>query len=1256
MTTIRGAGGGGGGGGCFLGHTLVAIPGGQKRIDELQAGDTVLSFDDTGSLHEAQVLKVHKHENERVIRYRLWGGQCIDATPNHWVLNQFNAFVEIDTLGPDDCLLDVNNHLRPIVSKVEFCNGTVYNLTVEGHHTFIANNIRVHNAGLGLGIAGAGGGGGGGGGKGGGGGGGGPAYVPTETSDNIKSTQFASVLDLLSEGEIQGLDDGEKSIYLDDTPVKSAAGTANFTGYSITTRTGTQNQAYITDLNGTESEKSVGVTITKATPVVRTITDVDVDRVRVTLQLPSLQVFTSQGDILGSSVQIKISVQYNGGGYTVVHDDTITGKTSNAYQRDYIVALSGAFPVDIKVERVTDDPATTKTQNIINWSSLTEIIDEKLRYPNSALAFLRFDSKNFNNIPSRKYLIRGIKVRLPSNATVDTTVHLGRVTYSGVWDGTFGAATWCSDPAWCLWDLLTNTRYGAAIPESSLDRYDFYSISQYCNALVSNGFGGQEPRFSCNLLINSRDEVYNVIQEFTSLFRGIAYYGAGSMVLLQDKPADSQYLLGPANVVDGLFSYSGTSQKSRHTTATVGYQTYAGLGEIEYEYVEDADAVAKYGVINKDLKMLGCYSRGQAHRAGKWALLSEQNLTETVTFSVAIDSGVVLRPGMVIDIADPMRAGTRRMGRISAATTTTVTVDDASVSIDLGNAPTLSVMMPTGLIETRTITARSGAVLTVGTAFSEAPNAQSAWLVQTNDVESQQFRVISVGEGEEGIYSVTALSYNASIYEAIESDIELVFNDITNFSAIPEPPTSLNGNEYLYEDGQNVFTAFELSWNPPTTGVKPLFYKVEYRLGNDNWQTVQPSASSVTLKNLSAGALDIKIQSVSSLGKLSTVASAGFTLIGKTAIPENVQNLTFEVINANSGRLKWTQAADLDVKVGGKVHIRHSSLTDGTATWSNSVDLINAVAGSATQATIPLIPGEVLVKFADDSGNMSAVETSIIISLPDTLGPLTILQRREDQDTPPFQGAKTNCFYSDEFDALCIDGDAYIDAVVDIDALATFDVLGNVLATATYNFTNTVDLANVFSLDLVRYFVTTGFFPSDLIDSRSAEVDNWSDWDGGITDKVNATMEVRTTDDNPSGTPTWSNWTSFANGTYKGRGFQFRAQLASYSVDQNILIDELGFNATLQKRQEQSNGAVASGTTAKTITFGNAFFTGTATLGGVNTSLPSVGITAQNMGSGDYYTVTGVSGTGFTVTFYNSSNTIVNRNFNWVAVGYGKAA
>ena len=314
-----------------------------------------------------------------------------------------------------------------------------------------------------------------------------PQFPPTEASDSLQSVQYAAILDLISEGEIQGLEDGLKSVFLNDTPIVSATGSNNFLGYTYAFRSGTQNQSYIQNLAGAESEKSVGVEITNGTSVTRTITDSTVDRVRITVQIPSLQIFEDDGSVVGHSVSLAFQIQYNGGGYTTVASDTISGKTSSAYQRDYILALSGAFPVDVRVVRTSADEISIKRQNKTFWASYTEIIDEKLRYPNSALAFLRFDSRQFNNIPARKYLIRGIKVRLPSNATVDTTTYKGRVTYSGVWDGTFGAATWCNDPAWCLYDLLTSTRYGAGVPESSLDRYDFYAISQYCTSLSATG-------------------------------------------------------------------------------------------------------------------------------------------------------------------------------------------------------------------------------------------------------------------------------------------------------------------------------------------------------------------------------------------------------------------------------------------------------------------------------------------------------------------------------------------------------------------------------------------------------------------------------------------------------------------------------------------------------------------------------------------------------------------------------------------------
>jgi hypothetical protein len=1244
MTQLQGSGGGGGGGGCFLGHTLVRTPNGQRRIDELQAGDQVLSFDDKGTLHEATILKVHEHPNERVFRYQLWGGASLDATPNHWVLNQFNAFVAIGSLGADDCLVDENNHLRPIVGREELPAGTVYNLTVEGHHTFIAGGIRVHNAGLGV-LQGAGGGGG-------GKGGGGTTHVPSEADDSLQSVQFASVLDLISEGEIDGIEDGVQGIYLDGTPVQSSSGIDNFTGYTVVTRTGTQAQSYIPNTNGIESEQAVNVEITAAASVTRQITDSDVDRARITVQVPALQIIEDDGDIIGHEVSIRCRVQYNGGGYTTVFEDTISGKTTNAYQRDYIISLTGAFPVDIRLERISADETSARRQNRTFWFSYTEIIDEKFRYPNSALAFLRFDSRQFKGIPARKYLVRGIKVQLPSNATVDTTTYLGRVTYSGVWDGTFGAATWTNDPAWCLWDLLTNTRYGASIPASSLDRYDFYAISQYCNALVSNGRGGLEPRFSCNMLINSRDEVYNVIQEFVALFRGIAYYGAGAMVVLQDKPSDPQYLLTPANVVDGLFNYSGSSQKARHTTATVAYQDYDNLGEVSYEYVEDASAVAKYGIINKDIKAVGCYSQGQAHRAGKWALLSEQNLTETVTFSVSIDSGIVLRPGMVIDVADPVKAGSRRGGRIAAATTTTITADNAIGTV--GTFPTISVLLPTGLVEKRTISAISGNVVTVSSAFSEAPNPQSIWVIEDTGLRTQQFRVVSVAEAEDGIYGVTALAYNSSIYAAIESDIKLQARDISNLSAIPLPPTGLTGTEHLYTDGQNVRTAFELSWVPPTQLVQS--YRVIYRLGNNNWSQIDTNSPSTRIEGLDAGTLQVRVQSINSLGGVSTPATATFTLVGKTAPPGNVQNLTIEPISANSARLRWTATVDLDVRVAGRVHIRHTSLTDGTGTWSNSVDLIPAIAGYNTEAIVPLVEGEILVKFEDDGGRQSPTETSVIVDFPDAVGQLLVQTRREDTDTPPFQGAKTDVFYSEDFGGLVLDGDETLDGITDFDLITTFDFLGDTQLQGEYAFANTLDLGGVFSLDLKRYFVTTGFFPSTLVDSRTGLVDDWADWDGGVIDQVNAKLLVRRTSDNPSGSPTWTSWQEFVNGTFLGRGFQFKSQLTSNDPAENIVVEQLGYDGTFQRRTEQSVGAVTSGAGTYSVAFDKAFFTGTASLGGTNAYLPSIGIVAQNLATGDYFNVTNVTSTGFDVTFRNSAGTAVSRNFLWTAVGFGKGA
>jgi predicted phage tail protein len=1124
-------------------------------------------------------------------------------------------------------------------------------------------------------------------GAGGGGGGGGgttvvqqtvvaPTRTPVRDPDTLASKQYATFVDLLSEGEIEGFpsaaaytrgtDDYNrallKDVFLNGTQILRQGADAtnpqsadyNFQNVTLQARYGTQAQTYIPGFSDIERETSVQVKVEQATPITRTITDTTVDAVRVTITVPRLEQYTDEGDVKGTSINLQIRVQYNGGGYTTVIDDTIAGRTADQYQKDYKISFTGSFPVDVRVVRITADSLDTNLLNDFYWSSYTEITEQKLKYPNSALVAMRLDAEQFSSIPSRTYRVRGMKVQIPSNGTVDQTT--GAISYAGVWDGTFGAAVWTSDPAWILYALLTNTRWGLGdhITASQLDKFAFYSASQYASASVDDGFGGTEPRFSCNALIQNQEEAYKLINDLCSVMRVMPYWSTGALTISQDKPTDASYLFTLANVSADGFTYTGSDLKTRHTVAIVSYLDLE-TQDIAYEVMEDQEAIAKYGVITTNIKAFACTSRGQAARLGEWLLYTEQYETEVVSFKTSVDAGVLVRPGQVIEIADPVKAGVRRGGRIAAATTTVITVDDtAETDLVTTGSATLSVILPDGTVETKAISGIAGANITVASAFSTAPNANSIWVLSNSNVETSTWRVLTISEIDRVQYEVTAIAYNASKYNYVERGFKLQTRDITQLNEPRPAPINLSASETIYESNGQVRVKLIVSWSA-VVGVSE--YQVQWRAVNGNWTTVSVPRTDYEILDTTAQTYEIRVYSLNGARAPSiSPASLSFAAVGKTAVPGNVQNLTFEAISANSGRLRWNPTVDLDVKIGGRVHIRHSNLTDGTATWANSVDLVEAKAGSATEAIIPLVEGEVLVKFEDDGGRQSATETSVIVDLPDTLGNLLVQSRREDADTPPFQGSKTDVFYSDEYDALTLDGTVEIDSIIDFDAITSFDILGDVASSGTYQFNSTLDLGSAYSLDLKRFFITRAYFPSDLIDSRTGEVDNWDDWDGTAAAGVNAKLYLRSTSDNPSGLPTWSSWQEFVNGTFKARGFQFKAELTSNDIAQNILIDELGYEATFQRRQEQSNGSIASGAGAKSVTFDKPFFTGTAALGGVNSSLPSIGITAQNLATGDYFVVTGVSGTGFTVTFRNSAGTAVDRNFAWSAVGYGKAA
>ena len=1097
---------------------------------------------------------------------------------------------------------------------------------------------------------------------------------PTLPSDVLGSKQFSTIIDVLGEGEIGGFPSADgytqgttnylnaalKDVYLNKTQVikQSANITSlqdtdyNFQDVEFDARFGTSNQTSITGISGVETETSVGVAVTYSSPVSRTLTN-GVEAVRVTIGCPRLQKFEDDGNTSGVTTYVTINVtDVNGTVRTPFSDDAISGKSADAYFKDYLIDFRGSslvHPLTVTVKRTAADSTDTKKHDEFQFTSYTEIYWQNRPYANTAHTALRFNAEQFPSIPSRMFKVRGIKVKIPSNATLQSD---GSLTFSGSWNGSFSAtkvSTSC--PAWILYDLLINERYGLGshISETQLDKYTFYSVSQYNNEQVDNGLGGTEPRFAFNGSIQQQTSPHKLINDICSSMRCMPYWSVGALTISQDSPKDSSYLFTLANVAEGGFTYTGSSVKTRATQINVSYFDNE-TQDIDWEEVSDTSMQAKYGIVTRNIKAIGCTSRGQARRLGKWMLYSLFHSGDVINFTTSIDAGVCLSCGDVIDVSDPMRSGVRRGGRINAATTTTVTVDNEDqTDLDGTNNATLSVVLSDGSVETKAISGISGLVITVSSAFSSAPNSNSVWVISNSTVETSQWQVISISE-EEGVYAVSALAYNATKFSYIEDGTPLATRTVSILNQIPNAPSNLAATEEIIEVNGQAKVKITFSWSGQR-GVTQ--YRVQWRKGSGNFIQTTVTSTEFEIFDTTEGVYEARVFAYNAALKPSTnPAELSYTAVGKTALPADVTNLSWEPMSNNTGRLRWDQSTELDVKLAGKVEIRHSSKTDGTGVWSKSVSLIPAISGAASQAIVPLVEGEIFVKFVDDGGRQSANATSVLIDLPDTLNALGVLTQREDQLSPtPFSGAKTNVYYDPANSAIALEGQT-VDAQSDVDGIVNFDNIGDIQSSGTYNFANQLDLGAVYSLDLKRHFLTDGFLPNDQIDSIT-DVDARGDWDGAVNN-VDAKMYVRTTNDNPgSGSPTWNPWNEFANGVFKARGFEFKAVLSSSDTDENIRVTQLGFSAELQRHIEQSVTAVASGAGSKTITFNKPYFVGVSGLGGVNAYLPSIGIQVNNLASGDYIDGPTVTGTNFTFTIRNSSGAAINKNFTWQSVGYG---
>ncbi len=799
------------------------------------------------------------------------------------------------------------------------------------------------------------------------GGGGASARVAQEAPDSLRSKAYARVVDLISEGEIEGLIDGLQSVYLDDTPIQNADGTTNFSGVTLDTRDGTQQQSYVPGFSSVENEVPVGVEIKASQPVVRSITDSDVDAVRIKVSVGQLtNQDTTNGDLNGSSVSFSIDRQVSGGGFVEVINDTISGKTTTKYQRSYYVPLTGNGPWKIRVRRITADSTSSAIQNKTYLDSYTEVVENRLRYPNSALVALRVDASQFSSIPRRSYDMKLLRVRVPVNYDPGTR------TYSGVWNGTFKIA-WTDNPAWCFYDLVTSTRYGLSgyIPESQVDKWALYRVAQYCDQLVPNGLGGFEPRFTCNLYLQTREQAYKVVQDMASIFRGMVYWSCGAITVTQDAPSDAVYQFVPGNVVDGEFAHQGSSAKVRHTVALVTWNDPDDFYRQKVEYVEDAAGIARYGIVQSDVVALGCTARGQAHRVGKWLLFSEQSESEIVTFRTGLE-GAVVRPGDVIKVADPVRGGMRMGGRIAAATASTVTLDQ-ELPADLPWR--LSVVLPNGTVEERLVGPVSSRTLAVTIPFNSVPQVDAIWMLASSIIEPQLFRVVAVVERDPGVHEVTALAHNPSKYAAIEDGLALQPRSITVLSDIPPPPTGLAMQESLYRVKDQAQVLVQVSWTEVQTAIA---YRLSYQVAGGNFVSLPlTSANYAEIRVAQEGQYEFSLRAIGITRKESVPATLSGVVLGKTLPPSDVTGFTVQR-RVSDLMIAWDELPDADLS-GYEVRVGPG--------WDNA-QLVAKTSGTQMlhdQSAVGQYPYH--IRAIDTSGNYSAHVTTFVLNL---LAPSTV--------------------------------------------------------------------------------------------------------------------------------------------------------------------------------------------------------------------------------------------------------------------------
>ncbi|EEW1800508.1 DUF1983 domain-containing protein [Escherichia coli] len=678
--------------------------------------------------------------------------------------------------------------------------------------------------------------------------------TPTEQPDDLQSVAKAKILVALGEGEFAGQLTG-KDIYLDGTALENADGSQNFSGVTWEFRAGTQAQKYIQGIPGTENEISVGTEVSSATAWTRTFTNTQLSAVRLRLKWPSLFKQEDDGDLVGYSVNYAIDLQTDGGTWQTVLNTSVTGKTTSGYERSHRIDLPQAGSTwTIRLRKITSDANSAKIGDTMTLQSFTEVIDAKLRYPNTALLYIEFDSSQFNgSIPQISCEPRGRVIRVPDTYDPETR------TYSGTWTGAFKWA-WTDNPAWIFYDLVVSDRFGLGhrLTAANIDKWTLYQVAQYCDQMVPDGKGGNgtEPRYTCNVYIQDRNDAYTVLRDFAAIFRGMTYWGGDQIVALADMPRDVDYSYTRANVVGGRFTYSSSTTKTRYTTALVSWSDPGNAYADAMEPVFEQALVARYGFNQLEMTAIGCTRQSEANRKGRWGILTN-NKDRVVSFDVGLD-GNIPQPGYIIAVADELLSGKVMGGRISAVNGRVIKLDRVA---DAAPGDRLILNLPSGASQSRTIQAVNGESVTVTTAYSETPQAEAVWVVESDELYAQQYRVVSVSDNGDGTFSITGAWHDPDKYARIDTGAII---DQRQVSVIPpgnqSPPANIVISSFSVVQQNISVETMRVSWDQAQNAIA---YEAQWRRNDGNWVNVpRSSTTSFDVPGIYAGRYLVRVRAI----------------------------------------------------------------------------------------------------------------------------------------------------------------------------------------------------------------------------------------------------------------------------------------------------------------------------------------------------------------------------------------------------------